>query len=194
MTAFKSLCVYLGSRHGASGIYAEAARALGEGMAARGIALVYGGGRVGLMGTLADAVKTNGGEVTGIIPQHLLAVEAGPGPVTELKVVETMHERKAMMAEYADGFLILPGGLGTLDEFFEILTWRQLGLHDKPILIVDVGGYWKPLGQLLDNIAREEFTGAKDAALVRVVDGVDAAFAALDEMSPSEEPMAREKL
>ena len=122
-------------------------------MAERGIALVYGGGRVGVMGTIADAVIDAGGTVTGIIPDFLMQKEVGHTGVTSLEVVATMHERKARMAELSDAFLVLPGGLGTLEEFFEVLTWRFLKLHDKPIALLNTDGYWDRLSECLQGIA-----------------------------------------
>jgi uncharacterized protein (TIGR00730 family) len=141
----RRLCVYCGSSPGVDPRYREAARALGGGLAARGIELVYGGGRNGLMGLVADAVLAGGGKVTGVIPLHLQNRELAHVGLSELLVVDSMHERKRVMAERADAFAVLPGGIGTLDETVEILSWRQLGLHDKPIYVVDIAGYWSPL-------------------------------------------------
>lgn len=180
MTAISSLCVYCGSSAGESPIYAAAAERLGSELAARGIRLVYGGGRVGLMGILADAVLTGGGAVTGIIPGHLQEQEVGHNALSELIIVETMHERKAKMSELADAFAVLPGGLGTLDETFEIVTWRQLRLHDKPVVIIDVDGYWGPLQQMVAAMAEGGFVRKEHAALFTVVPGVEEAFDALD--------------
>jgi hypothetical protein len=180
MTAISSLCVYCGSSAGASPIYAAAAERLGSELAARGIRLVYGGGRVGLMGILADAVLKGGGAVTGIIPGHLQEQEVGHSALSELIVVETMHERKAKMSELADAFAVLPGGLGTLDETFEIVTWRQLRLHDKPVVIIDIDGYWGPLQQMVAAMAEGGFVRKEHAALFTVVPGIEEAFEALD--------------
>lgn len=169
MAAPERVCVYCGSSDYASaGMYA-AARALGERLARAGIGLVYGGGRVGLMGALADAVLAGGGEVIGIIPSHIQALEIDHDGLTELHVVESMHERKQMMAERAEGFVILPGGLGTLDETFEALTWRQLGLHDKPVVVVNVDGYWTPLVDLIDHMIAHGFVRPKHRGLLQVV-------------------------
>ena len=136
--SFKRICVFCGSSHGSNPVYAEAAKNVGGELARRGIGLVYGGGNVGLMGVVADAVLAGGGHVTGVIPEALMAKEVGHRGLPDLRVVKTMHERKALMAELADGFVALPGGFGTLDELLEQLTWSQLGLHDKPIFVVDV--------------------------------------------------------
>src|SRR5262245_48697102 len=135
MTAIRSVCVYCGSHVGRNRRHREAAVGLGQLLAQHGIRLVYGGGRIGLMGEVADAVIADGGEVIGIIPEMLETKEVGHRGISELRVVTSMHERKNLMFEMADGFVILPGGLGTLDEAFEMLTWRQLRLHDKPIIL-----------------------------------------------------------
>jgi uncharacterized protein (TIGR00730 family) len=151
-------------------------------MAASGIRLVFGGGRVGLMGLIADSVLAGGGEVVGIIPRFLDQVEIGHNEVTELIVTENMHDRKAKMAQLSDGFVILPGGLGTLDETFEILTWKQLQLHDKPIVIVDLDGYWKPLVDLIDHMVAEDYARPENRDLFRVVAGVEDVLPALEAM------------
>lgn len=153
----KSLCVYCGSNSGAKPIYAERAAELGRRIAAEGLALVYGGGNVGLMGTVADAALEAGGEVIGVIPEHLMQWEVAHRGVTRLEVVRSMHERKARMFDLADGFVALPGGFGTLDEMFEMLTWRQLGLGDKPCAFLDVDGFFAPLMQMLDRMVAERF-------------------------------------
>ena len=142
---FKRLCVFCGSSHGANPAYAEAAKNVGSELARRGIGLVYGGGNVGLMGVVADAVLAGGGEVVGVIPEALMAKELGHRSIQDLRVVKTMHERKAMMAELADGFIALPGGIGTFEEFFEIVTWAQLGFHSKPCALLNVNGFYDPL-------------------------------------------------
>lgn len=151
------ICVYAGASPGADPAYAEAARALGELLARRGIGVVFGGGRVGLMGAVADAAMAAGGEVIGVIPEALEQREVGHRGVTELRVVASMHERKALMAELSDAFIALPGGLGTLEEVAEVLTWSQLGLHAKPVAVLDVRGYWGDLERLLDHAVRERF-------------------------------------
>ncbi len=177
------LCVYCGSSGTVEVQFREAARELGARLAAAGIELVYGGGRVGLMGLLADAALAARGRVTGIIPAHLRAAEMAHHGVTDLIVVTSMHERKRLMADKADAFAILPGGIGTLDELFEIVSWKQLGLHDKPILLVDVGGYWEPLRILLDHIVVKGFAHPNTHRLLRVVPSISALMAALSEGS-----------
>ncbi len=157
----KSICVYCGSNKGNNPIYAAQARVLGERLAADGIALVYGGGNVGLMGIVADAVLAGGGEVIGVIPQQLVDWEVAHRGVSRLEIVDSMHTRKARMFELADGFVALPGGFGTLDEMFEMLTWRQLGLGKKPCAFLDVAGFWQPLMTMLDTMVRERFLHAE---------------------------------
>lgn len=153
----RRVCVFCGSNAGSEPLYAEAARVTGELLAREGIGLVYGGGSVGLMGEIADAVLRSGGEVIGVIPHALWAREIGHRGLTDLRIVETMHERKATMADLADAFIALPGGLGTLEEIFEIWTWAQLGLHAKPVGFLDIGGYYTPLMDFLDRAVRERF-------------------------------------
>ncbi len=179
MTRVQSLCVYCGSSSRGSVRHHQAARWLGAEMAARGIELIYGGGHVGVMGMVADAVLAGGGRVTGVIPGHLNDMELAHRGVTELVVVDTMHTRKHMMFERSDGFVVLPGGLGTLDETFEIITWRQLRLHDKPIIVVDVDGYWQPLRALVDAVIAGSYAHASSRRLFTLVDGVEAVFTAL---------------
>ena len=142
--------------------------------------MVYGGGRVGLMGIAADAAIAAGGEVVGIIPEHIQSAEIEHTGLTELHVVDSMHTRKRMMVERADAFVILPGGLGTLDEAFEILTWKQLQLHDKPIVIADVDGYWRPLLGLIDHMVAQGFARIDRSALYSVADQIDDVFEALE--------------
>jgi hypothetical protein len=161
MSSIRRLCVYCGSSGAVDRQYRDAAAELGARLAAAGIGLVYGGGRVGLMGLLANAVLAGGGEVVGIIPSLLRDAELAHPGVTELVVVESMHERKRLMAERADAFAVLPGGIGTLDEMFEILSWKQLGLHDKTILLADIGSYWAPLRALLDDIVTKGFASSQ---------------------------------
>jgi uncharacterized protein (TIGR00730 family) len=153
----RSLCVFCGSSAGRRPEYAAAARELGRLLAERGLRLVYGGGNVGLMGILADAALAAGGQVIGVIPEHLMAKELGHAGVTQLLVVGSMHERKALMAERSDAFVALPGGIGTLEEMLEILTWAQLGLHAKPCGLLDVGDYYRPLREMLAQAAGEGF-------------------------------------
>jgi uncharacterized protein (TIGR00730 family) len=153
----RSLCVFCGSSVGSKPAFIGAAIALGKVLAERRIRLVYGGGRVGLMGAVADAVLHNGGEVVGVIPQHLVDREVAHQSLTELRVVQSMHERKALMADLSDGFVALPGGLGTLEEFFEVWTWGQLGLHRKPYALLNVNGFYDPLVQFIDQLVEQRF-------------------------------------
>ena len=153
----RRICVFCGSNAGASPVYADVARALAHELARRGMGLVYGGGRVGLMGVVADAALAAGVEVIGVIPQSLVALEVGHRGLRDLRVVRSMHERKALMAELSDGFVALPGGYGTLDEFCEVLTWAQLGLHRKPCAALNVNRYFDPLLALLDHAVAERF-------------------------------------
>jgi len=162
------LCVYCGSSVGARGEYARAARELGAVLAGRGIGLVYGGGNIGLMGVLADTVLDAGGEVIGVIPDALVAREIAHDGVTELRVVKSMHERKALMADLADGFIALPGGLGTLEELFEALTWAQLGLHVKPCGLLDVDGFFGDLTRFLDRAVEDRFVRREHRAMLIV--------------------------
>jgi uncharacterized protein (TIGR00730 family) len=153
----KRICVFAGSSPGANDAYRSAAVELGEALAARDIELVYGGGCVGLMGVLADAALARGGRVTGVIPHTLMVREVGHRALTELHVVDSMHERKAKMAELSEGFIALPGGFGTLEELFEILTWAQLGLHGHPCGLLNVNGYFDSLLAFLDHSVQEAF-------------------------------------
>jgi uncharacterized protein (TIGR00730 family) len=188
MNNIQRLCVYCGSSGAVDAQFREAASELGARLADAGIELVYGGGRVGLMGLLADAALTAGGKVTGIIPRRLLDAELAHTGVTELVVVDNMHDRKRLMAEKADAFAVLPGGIGTLDELFETLSWKQLGLHDKPILLVDISGYWARLRDLLDHIVVSGFAREQTRGLLHVVPSVSALMTTL-----SEEPIALQK-
>ena len=153
----QSVCVFCGSNPGARHVYAEAARALGRTLAERGLRLVYGGAAVGLMGTLADAALAAGGNVVGVIPGVLVAREIAHAGLTEIRVVDSMHERKSVMAELSDGFIALPGGAGTLEELFEVWTWSQLGLHRKPVGLLNVEGYFDALIAFLDHQTNERF-------------------------------------
>lgn len=164
----KSLCVYCGSAIGAAPAYPQAARDLAKTMTESNIALVYGGGNVGLMGVLADEVMRLGGEVTGVIPKALVNKEVGHAGLTRLHIVKDMHERKAMMAELADGFVALPGGLGTLEELFEMLTWSQLGFHAKPIGVLNVDGFYDALVGMVQHLVAQQFVKPEHAALMIV--------------------------
>ena len=160
MAEVTSLCVYCGSSSGEHPEYAEQARAFGAEMARRDITLVYGGGNVGLMGVVADAVLACGGKVIGVIPRQLVDREVAHAGLTELQVVDTMHQRKTRMFELSDAFVALPGGFGTLDEMFEMLTWSQLGLHGYPCAFLDVRGYYAPLRGMMDHMVGEGFVRA----------------------------------
>jgi len=162
----KRICVFCGSSNGLQRVYAEAARTLGKILAARRIGLVYGGGNVGLMGTIADAVLEEGGEVIGVIPEALVGRELAHRAVTEVIVVRSMHDRKAKMAALSDAFVAMPGGYGTFEEFCEIITWAQLGLHRKPCAILNVEGYYDPLLALFDRAGREGFVYPSNRRLV----------------------------
>ena len=164
----KSVCVFTGSNAGARPQYAVAADELGREIARRGLSLVYGGGRVGLMGILADAVLDAGGHVTGVIPDALLAKEVGHTRLPDLRVVGSMHARKQLMAELSDGFVAMPGGFGTLDEIFEILTWGQLGIHAKPTGFLNVEGYFDGLLAFVDAMVAERFVSAGHRHMIQV--------------------------
>ncbi len=164
----KRLCVFCGANVGRNPAYRDAAVALGEELAARDIGLVYGGASVGLMGVVADAARARGAEVIGVIPQALVARELAHGGLRDLRVVGSMHERKATMAELSDGFIALPGGIGTLEELFEVWTWSHLGLHAKPCALLDVAGFYSGLASFLDHVHAEEFLrpGVREMLLV----------------------------
>ncbi|WP_438013917.1 TIGR00730 family Rossman fold protein [Sorangium sp. So ce315] len=187
MRKLSRICVYCGSNPGASPAYREAAVQLGELLVARGIGLVYGGGRVGLMGAIADAVLARGGEVTGVIPHFLNQREIEHRGLTELHVVETMHERKAKMAALSDAFIALPGGIGTLEELFEAWTWTQLGSQDKPVGLLDVQGYYRPLIAFLDHVVSEQFLKPGHRAVLQVADDATELLALLAAWRPSAE-------
>jgi uncharacterized protein (TIGR00730 family) len=190
MHRIRRLCVYCGSAAGVDAAHREAARELGEGLAAAGVQLVYGGGRVGLMGILAEAALAAGGSVVGVIPAHLFAAELAHPGLSELVVVPSMHERKRGMVERADAFAVLPGGIGTLDETFEILSWRQLRLLHKPIFIVDIGGYWRPLAALLDHIVAGGFARPDTRTLFTIVPSVSSLLATLPQTPAPDRPPA----
>lgn len=194
MAHISSLCVYCGSSNAAPASHKNAAARLGRDLAKASIALVYGGGRVGLMGIMADAALEAGGRVIGVIPRHLVEAEVGDGSVSELHIVSSMHERKQKMFELSDAFAILPGGLGTLDEMFEMLTWRQLRLHDKPVLVVDQDGYWGPLLTLIDAIEADGYAKGIKGRLLDVVNSVDALLPALARAPEPVLPAATRKL
>ncbi len=174
------VCVFCGASSGNSEKYARVAAELGRALVAAGHGLVFGAGGVGIMGAVSDAVLAAGGEAVGVIPQSLREREYGRDDLTELHITTTMHERKALMHELSDAFVVLPGGLGTFEEFFEVLTWAQLGLHHKPIIVLDVDGYYQPLVELLDHALSSAFLRPGDRDLVAVVDSVAAVMALLD--------------
>ncbi|MCK0170630.1 TIGR00730 family Rossman fold protein [Aliiroseovarius sp. S1123] len=174
-----SICVYCGSRMGNDPAYRAAAEGLGKALADNSWRLVYGAGDVGLMGEVAKAAQTAGADTFGVIPEHLLNWEVGKRDLTSFIVTENMHERKKVMFMNSDAVVVLPGGAGSLDEFFEILTWRQLGLHKKPILLLNVNGFWDPLIGLLDHVIDQGFAEDSLKGFVTVVNDVDQAVAAL---------------
>jgi len=180
MTNISSLCVFCGSRLGADPAYEVAARRLGEIMLERKIKLVYGGGGIGLMGVVADTVADGGGEVIGVIPKFLEEREVGKKDVNEFIVTDNMHSRKNKMFELSDGFVSLPGGLGTLDETFEIMTWKQLRVHAKPIVMLNVKGYWSGFQRLIDDTINGGFASDTARDLIHVVETPEHVFDALD--------------
>lgn len=189
MSVIRSVCVYCGSSSSVDERFKQAASELGTRLGKAGLGIVYGGGRVGLMGLVADAALAAGAKVVGIIPEHIQVLEVDHTGITELHVVDSMHTRKAMMVARSDAFVILPGGLGTLDEAFEIITWRQLRLHDKPIVFVNEGGYWQPLLALLDHIRETGFGRGDIQHLYTVVDSVADVLPALGrERAPAVAP------
>lgn len=163
-----SVCVYCGSRPGAQPAYQALAQALGAAIGRRGWQLVYGGGRAGLMGRVADATLAAGGRVVGVIPDSLMRLEVGHAGLHELHVVATMHQRKQMMAERADAFIAMPGGIGTFEELFEVWTWRHLGYHNRPMALLDTAGYWAPLVQFLRHAVAQGFMDQGQMAMLRV--------------------------
>jgi uncharacterized protein (TIGR00730 family) len=174
-----SVCVYCGSRPGVRPAYARDAAALGAALAAQGWRLVYGAGDVGLMGAVAGAAIGAGGRTLGVIPQHLMRAERGRRDLSQMIVTETMHERKKVMFVNADAIVVLPGGAGSLDEFFEVLTWAQIGLHRKPILLLDTEGYWQPLLTLIEHVVAQGFAEASLQRSITAVATPDEAIAAL---------------
>ena len=193
MTSIRSICVYCGSRSGANARFATIARDFGHMLAAQHITLVYGGGSVGLMGILARAAKEHGGRVVGVLPRHLDQIEIKQSGLDELHVVDDMHSRKRRMFDLSDAFVALPGAIGTIDETIEVITWRQLGLHDKPILLVNDSGYWEPFQALLDHIKQEGFASSHLDELYQTVDSIHDIFPALAR-APSPAIAARNRL
>jgi len=184
MAKLRALCVYCGASGRGDPRHLKTAAALGRRAAERGVGIVFGGGGVGLMGAVADGALAAGGRVTGVIPEILVAREAGHRDVTEIVVVDSMHVRKQRMFELSDAFCILPGGLGTLDETFEILTWKQLELHDKPVVLLNLGGYWDPLVHLLDHLVAANYASPRHVRLWQVVTRIEDVFGAV-EAAPS---------
>jgi uncharacterized protein (TIGR00730 family) len=179
-----SVCIFCGSSPGASPAYREAAARMGRVIARSGRRLVYGGARVGLMGTVADAALAEGGTVVGVMPQHMIDREVAHTGLTELHVVGTMHERKALMADLSDAFVALPGGLGTMEELFEVWTWGQLGLHRKPYGVLDVAGFYAPLLAFLDHAVAERFVRAEHRAFLVSDDDPERLLARMAEQVP----------
>ena len=184
-----SICVFCGSRYGADPRFRAAATRLGELIGRAQSRLIYGGGHVGLMGAVADAVIAAGGEVVGLIPARLLEREVGHRAITELIVTKDMFERKQQMIDRADAFVILPGGLGTLDELLEVVTLRQLGYHGKPIVVVNLGGYWDPLIALVDRVVEQTFADPSARTLYRLVAAVEEVLPALGVGQPPAAPL-----
>ena len=172
----KNICVYTGSSIRVDPIYHQVARDFGTAIAKRDLGLVYGGGRVGLMGLCADAALANGAPVTGVIPSHLQQWEVEHKELTELILVDSMHNRKRVMVERSDAFVVLPGGFGTLDETFEIMTWKQVHLHDKPIVILNINNYWDPLLQLIKHVINTGFAHETHINLFKIAYTVDEVF------------------
>ncbi len=185
MKALKRICVFCGSSFGAREEYKQAAQQLGKALAARKIGLVYGGGAVGLMGAIADATLAARGEVIGVIPDSLLRREVGHSGLTQLHVVQTMHERKALMADLSDGFIALPGGFGTMEEFCEIVTWSQLGIQQKPCGLLNIEGYWDHFLAMLDHSVDEKFVRPENSELILVARNPESMLERLMEWKPS---------
>ncbi|MBF9047069.1 TIGR00730 family Rossman fold protein [Rhodobacterales bacterium LSUCC0031] len=178
-----SVCVYCGARPGADPAYMAAADALGRALAAARMRLVYGAGDVGIMGAVARAAQAADGETFGVIPTHLMAWEVGKRDLTTFVITETMHERKKVMFMNADAVVVLPGGAGSLDEFFEVLTWRQLGLHQKPILLLDIAGYWQPLIALIDHVIAQGFAEESLKGFIETIPDVESLMARLGQVA-----------
>jgi uncharacterized protein (TIGR00730 family) len=183
--SLRRVCVFCGSHAGTAPEYTAAARELGRALAERGIAVVFGAGGRGMMGALSDAAVAAGGDVIGVIPHALVDLEAGRTDLRDLRVVGSMHERKALMHELSDAFIALPGGLGTLEELTEVLTWNQLGLNGKPVVLLDVLGYWSRLLGLLDHAVSEGFVRPEDRAVIRHTSDVGEALALAEEPAPT---------
>jgi uncharacterized protein (TIGR00730 family) len=182
--ALASVCVFCGSNAGADPAYLATAQAVGGGLARRGIRVVYGGGRVGMMGALADAARDAGGEVVGVMPRQMLEREIGHTGIDDLRIVGTMHERKALMVELSDAFIALPGGIGTLEELFEVYTWAQLGIHVKPLGLLDVAGYFQPLATMLDHAVTQRFLREETRAILAIAGDLEGLLAAFNGWHP----------
>jgi uncharacterized protein (TIGR00730 family) len=182
------LCVFCGAHGGSEPLYGHSATVLGQRLAREGIGLVYGGGKLGLMGAVADAAIASGGEAIGVIPQALVDYEIAHQGLTELRIVNSMHERKSQMADLSDGFVALPGGLGTLEELFEIWTWSQLGYHRKPVAILNVGGFFDELIQFLDKIVERGFVRPENRAMLIVAADPDELIGKIRNYSPPKPP------
>ncbi len=194
MAEFRVLCVYCGSSNDVDPRHLEGAAELGRLAARRGVEIVFGGGHVGLMGALADGALAEGGRVTGVIPEHLKNRELGHKGVSELIVVDSMHARKKRMFELSDAFCVLPGGFGTLDEAFEVITWKQLGLHDKPVVLVNLAGYWDPLLGMFDHQIGAGYVRPRHTRLFRVVERVESVLDALAAASAPALPADSERM
>lgn len=174
MAAVTNICVFCGSSDKVSEDYLSCAAEVGQLCASAGITIIYGGGRIGLMGALADAALSAGGKVIGVIPEFLNKTEIAHADVTSLIITSDMHQRKAKMAEYADAFIVLPGSVGTLEEMFEVIAWKQLKRIDKPIILTNLNHYWDPIVQMLDVMVDESFLSKKNRDLVQIIDSVEA--------------------
>lgn len=194
MTFPSSVAVFCGSKFGADPKHEASARALGEGLAERNIRLVYGGGGIGLMGAVATSALDKGGEVKGVIPEFLLKFEVGDLPGVDQEITDSMHSRKKRMFELSDAFVAIAGGLGTMDELIEITTWKQLRLHDKPIILLNEDGYWDDFVHLIDSVVADGFASPTNAELITIVDSVEKVFDVLSDVSVSETETASERL
>ncbi len=180
----KRVCVFCGSAFGGDPRYREAAEVVAQQLAERGVGIVYGGGAVGLMGALADAALAAGGEVVGVIPRALVSKEVAHSGLSEQHLVESMHERKALMSDLSDGFVVLPGGFGTLEELFEVVSWAQLGIHQKPIVLLDVAGFFGPLVEAIRAASRAGFIRPEQLRLILVAGDTNELFEQLDDFEP----------
>lgn len=190
----KRVCVYCGSKTGKREEYLQGAKSLAEALVSRGIDIVYGGASIGMMGALADAVMEKGGRVTGIIPHDLMSKEVAHSGITQLRVVSSMHERKSLMADLSDGFIALPGGLGTIEELFEILTWAQLRFHSKPVGLLNISGYFDHLITFLDHMVDEEFVSPVHRSLLMVEQDPKILLSRFSDHTASERGLIRDSL